>query len=207
MSCGRKTSARNAWVLSLLVVSSQISELLSLVSCTPGSVHVAVRAPPAVRFGNLAGMWRWGAHHQSTHVFLGARRRHSNAWENKVHCCGQIRMSVGGEGERSHGGGPRPKKRALEFLSTGVNNAILEMCVENKGRPLARALTDFVEYTIEALASGKRGVYDTTAENEAPNTAASSCVPRTPLKTTPPPSPSCSSSLYHNSESTALSDA
>lgn len=67
-------------------------------------------------------------------------------------------MNVGDEGEwsRRTGGGPRPKKRPLGLLSTGVNDAILEMCVENKGRPLARALTDFVEYTIEALASGER---------------------------------------------------
>lgn len=65
-------------------------------------------------------------------------------------------MNVGAEGEgRRTGGGPRPKKRSLGLLSTGVNDAILEMCVENKGRPLARALTDFVEYTIEALAAGE----------------------------------------------------
>eukprot|EP00752_Nemacystus_decipiens_P014145 g12578.t2 len=63
--------------------------------------------------------------------------------------------NVGAEGEgRRTGGGPRPKKRPLGLLCTGVNDAILEMCVENKGRPLARALTDFVEYAIEALASG-----------------------------------------------------
>lgn len=68
-------------------------------------------------------------------------------------------MSVGAEGEgRRTGGGPRPKKRPLGLLGTGVNDAILEMCVENKGRPLARALTDFVEYTIEALASGELSV-------------------------------------------------
>ncbi|CAM9504449.1 unnamed protein product [Scytosiphon promiscuus] len=35
-----------------------------------------------------------------------------------------------------------------------MNDAILEMCVENKGRPLARPMTDFVEYCIEALAAG-----------------------------------------------------
>eukprot|EP00903_Cladosiphon_okamuranus_P013903 g12931.t1 len=67
-------------------------------------------------------------------------------------------MNAGAEGDKEQGrragGGPRPKKRPLGLLSTGVNDAILEMCVENKGRPLARALTDFVEYTIEALASG-----------------------------------------------------
>lgn len=66
--------------------------------------------------------------------------------------------AAGGEGDgkgRVPRGGPRPKKRPLVFLCGAVNDAILEMCVVNKGRPLARSMTDFVEYSIEALASGE----------------------------------------------------
>lgn len=52
--------------------------------------------------------------------------------------------------------GPRPKKRPLVFLCQAMNDAILEMCVENKGRPLAKSMTDFVEYSMEGLASGEQ---------------------------------------------------
>lgn len=58
-------------------------------------------------------------------------------------------------------GGPRPDKRPLGALCTAMNDAILEMCVENRGRPLARSMTDFVEYCIEALAAGEPGVQST----------------------------------------------
>lgn len=161
MPCGRTHSARNVWMLYFIMCVSQVTELLSLHAASYSHhAHVSVPAP-AAGFSSLAGGWRWGAHHQGACcIRRGVRRRSSNTWENKNHCWfGQIRMNVGAEGEgtRAAGhGGPRPKKRALGLLSTGVNDAILEMCVENKGRPLARALTDFVEYTIEALASGER---------------------------------------------------
>lgn len=156
MPCGRRQSVRSVWVLSFLMVASQVTELLSFSAATYTRIaHVTVPAP-AARFRSLAGMWHSGAHHYSTYTRLGVRRRSKVAWENGVHCRGKTRMNVGGGG--GGGGGPRPKKRALGLLSTGVNDAILEMCVENKGRPLARALTDFVEYTIEALASGERPV-------------------------------------------------
>lgn len=52
--------------------------------------------------------------------------------------------------------GPRPKKRPLVFLCQAMNDAILEMCVENKGRPLAKSMTDFVEFSMEGLASGEQ---------------------------------------------------
>lgn len=63
-----------------------------------------------------------------------------------------------GEGRgRDEGGLGRPRKRRpLALLSQALNDAILEMCVENKGRPLAMAMTDLVERTIEALASGEQ---------------------------------------------------
>lgn len=68
--------------------------------------------------------------------------------------------AAGGEGDVERApirprGGPRPKKRPLVFLCVAVNDAILEMCVVNKGRPLAKSMTDFVEYSIEAMASGE----------------------------------------------------
>lgn len=156
MSCGCTQSARKVWMLSFLLIASQVPGLLSVPAAmyTRRSAHVAVPQPAAKC--SFAGGCGWSAHHQGTCSHLGVRRRRSQAWESRVHWCGKVRMNVGDEGEsRRAGGGPRPKKRPLGLLSTGVNDAILEMCVENKGRPLARALTDFVEYTIEALASGE----------------------------------------------------
>lgn len=50
----------------------------------------------------------------------------------------------------------RPRKiRPLTFLAQAVNAAILEMCVENQGRPLAMAMTDLVERAVEAFVSGE----------------------------------------------------
>lgn len=57
-------------------------------------------------------------------------------------------------GEGGWSGTPR-NKRPLVFLAEAVNAAVLEMCVENKGRPLAMGMTDLVEHAIEAFASGK----------------------------------------------------
>lgn len=54
-----------------------------------------------------------------------------------------------GEGRRG-----RRVRRPLLTLCEGINSALLEMCVMNKGRPLAAAITDFVERTIEAFMSG-----------------------------------------------------
>lgn len=64
-----------------------------------------------------------------------------------------------GEQEREEGAGRwsgRPRKtRPLAFLAEAVNAAILEMCVENQGRPLAMAMTDLVERAVEAFVSGE----------------------------------------------------
>lgn len=59
--------------------------------------------------------------------------------------------------EESDGGARRRGRRVRRPLLTlceGINSALLEMCVVNKGRPLAAAITDFVEKTIEAFISG-----------------------------------------------------
>lgn len=76
---------------------------------------------------------------------------------------GQFRMSVYGEGgsrsEGSVGGGKWPgsprKKRPLRFLAEAVNAAVLEMCVQSQGRPLAIPITDLVERTVEAFVCGE----------------------------------------------------
>eukprot|EP00904_Undaria_pinnatifida_P000887 jgi/Undpi1/1079/HiC_scaffold_10.g04542.m1 len=58
-----------------------------------------------------------------------------------------------GEGAGRWSGTPRAR-RPLAFLAEAVNAAILEMCVENQGRPLAMAMTDLVERAVEAFVSG-----------------------------------------------------
>lgn len=60
----------------------------------------------------------------------------------------------GEEGAGRWSGSPR-KTRPLAFLAEAVNAAILEMCVENQGRPLAMAMTDLVERAVEAFVSGE----------------------------------------------------
>ena len=59
-----------------------------------------------------------------------------------------------GEGAGRWSGTPRAR-RPLAFLAEAVNAAILEMCVENQGRPLAMAMTDLVERAVEAFVSGE----------------------------------------------------
>ena len=141
------------WVLSIVLFASRAKELLSY-QVSRGYGTEALAATHEARSTMSAGftsarLWPCGR---------GIRTRSSDAWGRKIHCCPRIAMSVGEEGEEL--GGPRPKKkRALGLLSTGINDAILELCVENKGRPLARAMTDFVEYAIEALASGEKAVH------------------------------------------------
>lgn len=46
-------------------------------------------------------------------------------------------------------------RKSLVHLAEAVNKAVLEMCVQNQGRPLAAAMTDLVERGVEAFASGK----------------------------------------------------
>ncbi|CAM9419101.1 unnamed protein product [Ectocarpus sp. 6 AP-2014] len=86
---------------------------------------------------------RRGTHHRSRRHFL---HRYTEL----------LRMGArSGDGSYRGGpAGPRPKKRPLAFLCQAMNDAILEMCVENKGRPLAKSMTDFVEFSMEGLASG-----------------------------------------------------
>lgn len=74
----------------------------------------------------------------------------------------QFRMSVyGGDDSRSEGdvGGKWPgssrKKRSLRFLAEAVNAAVLEMCVQSQGRPLAIPITDLVERIVEAFVCGE----------------------------------------------------
>lgn len=148
---GGKTKA--ALILSIVVVASRARELLSAATAHDYGKE-AFFAPAHV------GSRRW-ARFMSARWWPcgpGMHPRSSKAWGANAHSRPRIRMDVGAGGEEL--GGPRPKqKRALVRLSTGINDAILEMCVENKGRPLARSMTDFVEYTIEALASGEQPVH------------------------------------------------
>lgn len=60
----------------------------------------------------------------------------------------------GEEGGGTEAGRRRRARRPLLFLSQAVNAAVLEMCVENEGRPLAMAMTDMVERAVEAFVSG-----------------------------------------------------
>lgn len=143
--------AKVAWVLSIFVVASRARELLAAAAHSYGTEALV---PAHVGSQRCAGFlparwWLCGA---------GMRPRSSNAWGENNHSRPRIRMGVGAGREEL--GGPRPKqKRALALLATGINDAILEMCVENKGRPLARSMTDFVEYTIEVLASGEQPMH------------------------------------------------
>lgn len=171
-----------AGLLSLIVVASRGKELLPVSSHRAsifqyvqgggqGGLFAHVPAPPSsARLGRLrtSGLWTSGVYHQNAQsagrAGCGVRRRGGNACgrSERVHSSSSARSrmeatAAGGEGEgrRRGRGGPRPKKRPLGFLCGAVNDAILEMCVVNKGRPLARSMTDFVEYSIEALASGE----------------------------------------------------
>lgn len=49
---------------------------------------------------------------------------------------------------------PGTRRRSLVYLAEAVNRAVVEMCVQNEGRPLAAAMTDLVECGVEAFVSG-----------------------------------------------------
>lgn len=72
-------------------------------------------------------------------------------------CCRRRGGIVNQAGKDGWEGKRRRKRvrRSLLNLSQAINNALLEMCVENKGRPLAMAMTDFVERTVETFMSGE----------------------------------------------------
>lgn len=46
-------------------------------------------------------------------------------------------------------------RRSLVYLAEAVNDAVLEMCAQNQGRPLAAAMTDLVERGVEVFVSGE----------------------------------------------------
>lgn len=167
MPCGLTRSCRN--LLFMIMTASRIGELLSsrATCCHHGGgrgvlfVHVPAPPTPArlARF-RTSGLWTSDVYHQNAQgagrcVF----RRSSNGCgrtQRVVHNRCWSRMDATAAGDQGGGRhGPRPKKRPLVYLGEAVNDAILEMCVVNKGRPLARSMTDFVEYSIEALASGE----------------------------------------------------
>lgn len=69
-----------------------------------------------------------------------------------------VEMNAYGDGGKGGWSGRPKTRRPLVFLAEAVNAAVLEMCVENQGRPLAMAITDVVERTIEAFVAGENEV-------------------------------------------------
>lgn len=107
---------------------------------------------------------------QAPHAMLSSKRssrdRHSRLWARMDHtrstlrkvCSSSINRRLGARLSMEAGGGwsGRPRtRRPLALIAERVNAAVVEMCVENKGRPLAMAITDLVERAIEAFASGE----------------------------------------------------
>lgn len=96
---------------------------------------------------------RYRPHVQNNKTRLGSCRRSSG--NSPRFCVGMNADSDATGGGRGGWSGKPKKRRPLVFLAKAVNEAVLEMCVENQGRPLAMAITDLVERAIEAFASGK----------------------------------------------------
>lgn len=109
------------------------------------------------------------SHKDLTKETLSLERHRWRRKESQSRACprsrkpSQFRMSVYGEGDsRSEGGvgggkwpGSPRKKRPLQFLAEAVNAAVLEMCVQSQGRPLAIPITDLVERIVEAFVCGE----------------------------------------------------
>lgn len=66
-----------------------------------------------------------------------------------------VEMDAYGDGGKEGWSGRPKTRRPLVFLAEALNAAVLEMCVENQGRPLAMAITDVVERTIETFVAGE----------------------------------------------------
>ena len=85
-----------------------------------------------------------------------ASRRSRNHYQFRASAYHDSGTRSGTGGGEAGGWSLRPRKRRpLSFLAKAVNTAVLETCVQNQGRPLAVAITDFVERTIEAFVSGE----------------------------------------------------
>ena len=111
------------------------------------------------------------APHKATSLSLGSDQRHSLSARRKPQpgtcrvpsrkyrsrrICVLMDKQVGEQEEEAGRWSGRPRTtRPLAFLAEAVNAAILEMCVENQGRPLAMAMTDLVERAVEAFVSGE----------------------------------------------------